>query len=472
MSPVSKDLAIGAIVLGACLTLVGFAFLKPGSDEEPGEGPKRPPAEQAQRPPGGGVGSDDVAEGGDRIDDTIGNLLADNANQVAEEREREQPIDIEEVIGGSRHERSPAPHGDGGASESTGPLPAPAPGPAQEGDRNGGERPNPASDESEPLGPSRRIHVVAAGETYQTISERYYGTTREWRRIADANDIGEYDLRVGMKLEIPKAPRAGGESGRGTGGSGQRTHVVAAGETYQTISERYYGTTREWRRIADANDIGEYDLRVGMKLRIPPAPADDRRAAADGSAGAAGRVVHVVAAHEFLGDISLKYYGTTRRWQQIADANGIEDPTSLKEGTRLVIPRLSHEADGRTPVVATIPVGTSHTVSSGETLETISRRYLGKKSRWRQIAAANPGIDPRRLMVGQKILIPRVERPETLVPTGSRETAPAPASAPRPETGRREPATPPDRDPGELIRPVIPPPSAEESDDPAPLPWE
>jgi len=406
MSPVSKDLAIGAIVLGACLTLVGFAFLKPGSDEEPGEGPKRPPAEQAQRPPGGGVGSDDVAEGGDRIDDTIGNLLADNANQVAEEREREQPIDIEEVIGGSRHERSPAPHGDGGASESTGPLPAPAPGPAQEGDRNGGERPNPASDESEPLGPSRRIHVVAAGETYQTISERYYGTTREWRRIADANDIGEYDLRV------------------------------------------------------------------GMKLRIPPAPADDRRAAADGSAGAAGRVVHVVAAHEFLGDISLKYYGTTRRWQQIADANGIEDPTSLKEGTRLVIPRLSHEADGRTPVVATIPVGTSHTVSSGETLETISRRYLGKKSRWRQIAAANPGIDPRRLMVGQKILIPRVERPETLVPTGSRETAPAPASAPRPETGRREPATPPDRDPGELIRPVIPPPSAEESDDPAPLPWE
>ena len=39
-----------------------------------------------------------------------------------------------------------------------------------------------------------------------------------------------------------------------------------------------------------------------------------------------------------LGDISMEYYGTSRRWRAIADANGISDATTLREGQRLVIP--------------------------------------------------------------------------------------------------------------------------------------
>lgn len=55
--------------------------------------------------------------------------------------------------------------------------------------------------------------------------------------------------------------------------SGGRTHTVTKGETLQTISQKYYGTTKNWRRIYDANrkllSKGPDEIVVGMKLKIP-----------------------------------------------------------------------------------------------------------------------------------------------------------------------------------------------------------
>ena len=47
-----------------------------------------------------------------------------------------------------------------------------------------------------------------------------------------------------------------------------------------------------------------------------------------------------------------------------------------------------------------------YTVVRGDTLWKISRRFLGKGSRYKEIQAANPGIDPAKLMPGQTLLIP------------------------------------------------------------------
>jgi hypothetical protein len=42
----------------------------------------------------------------------------------------------------------------------------------------------------------------------------------------------------------------------------------------------------------------------------------------------------------------------------------------------------------------------------GETLSHIARWYTGSDSNWEKIAQANPGLKPRRIQIGDKILIP------------------------------------------------------------------
>jgi nucleoid-associated protein YgaU len=51
------------------------------------------------------------------------------------------------------------------------------------------------------------IHVVAGGQTLSSISVMYYGSSRQWRRIVDANPkviADENRLVPGMRLVIPR----------------------------------------------------------------------------------------------------------------------------------------------------------------------------------------------------------------------------------------------------------------------------
>ncbi|RKY11439.1 MAG: hypothetical protein DRP65_04235 [Planctomycetota bacterium] len=52
-----------------------------------------------------------------------------------------------------------------------------------------------------------QIHVVAAGQTLSSISLMYYGSSRQWRRILEANPkiiADENRLLPGMRLVIPR----------------------------------------------------------------------------------------------------------------------------------------------------------------------------------------------------------------------------------------------------------------------------
>lgn len=66
----------------------------------------------------------------------------------------------------------------------------------------------------------------------------------------------------------------------------------------------------------------------------------------------------------------------------------------------------------------------TYTISSGDTLGSIAQKILGSANRWREIKKLNPGIDERRLQIGQIINIPIATSSASPVVTPSNETTP------------------------------------------------
>ena len=115
--------------------------------------------------------------------------------------------------------------------------------------------------------PEEKTHKVKAGDTFESIANKYGVTVRE---LVSAN---LQLLKSGEVLTIPVAvaiPNEGGSGSGSTGGGGttsERTHTVAAGDTLYAIAIRY-GTTVA--AIASANNISNpNNISVGKVLIIP-----------------------------------------------------------------------------------------------------------------------------------------------------------------------------------------------------------
>ncbi|QQE11386.1 LysM peptidoglycan-binding domain-containing protein [Planctomycetota bacterium] len=121
--------------------------------------------------------------------------------------------------------------------------------------------------------------------------------------------------------------------------------------------------------------------------------------------------------------ISKKVYNTPKYFMEIAKANPTIDPKRIKPGMKLNIPNIAtlraKEQAKKNPVIKTTtiankpkaPAGSMavHTVKSGETLSSISKKYYGTYNRWREIFNANKkkmNDDPDALQIGMKLVIP------------------------------------------------------------------
>ncbi|MFQ5380402.1 MAG: peptidoglycan-binding protein [Dehalococcoidia bacterium] len=60
------------------------------------------------------------------------------------------------------------------------------------------------------------------------------------------------------------------------------------------------------------------------------------------SGGAAGHRTHVVRQGDRLDFIAAEEYGEARHWRHVAEANGIDDPFTLRPGAVLALPPLDH----------------------------------------------------------------------------------------------------------------------------------
>jgi nucleoid-associated protein YgaU len=287
--------------------------------------------------------------------------------------------------------------------------------------QNLGQRPQETARQVPPVEPqtAARSYVVEKGDNLGAISMKVYGTSRHWKRIQEANRISDPTaLQVGQTLSIPAIDGAVAVPPRETPvrelSDGRRSYTVRKGDSFYIIAQRELGDAMRWREIQELNRIDPYDLMVGQEIILPAG----RRALVETPRGdevqaPPGARLHVVARGEVLGAISQQYYGTARRWREIAQANGISDPESLRAGQRLIIPRLADRPFGNTAetaaprTVSPVPVGSQrYAIRSGDTLADLAQRFYGDENQYRRIIEANPGLNPRRLLVGQELVIP------------------------------------------------------------------
>jgi len=80
-----------------------------------------------------------------------------------------------------------------------------------------------------------------------------------------------------------------------------------------------------------------------------------------------------------------------------ASAPGLELPATASDAPT---------AADKSPAPPTHTRGSTYTIMTGDALRGIAAKFYHDENRWRYIAAANPGLDPRRLHPGQVIKLP------------------------------------------------------------------
>jgi len=118
----------------------------------------------------------------------------------------------------------------------------------------------------------------------------------------------------------------------------EKIYIVQSGDTLRDIAIEMYGEGKKWREIAIANKLTNPNvIRPGSKLVIPTLVGVDASAEPTVQM-TVGRQEHVVSRGETLSGIAKHFYGMESGWKLIADENGIEDPTKLRVGQKLIIP--------------------------------------------------------------------------------------------------------------------------------------
>jgi nucleoid-associated protein YgaU len=117
---------------------------------------------------------------------------------------------------------------------------------------------------------------------------------------------------------------------------------------------------------------------------------------------------YVVEEGDRLDKISMKFFGTHRRYKDILAANPGLDPRRMKPGQKLIIPDIRHGLPVQ-PVVfvqRSEPQTREYTVKPGDVLGKIAQEQLGSSRYSVKILEVNPGLDPLKLKPSQVIRLP------------------------------------------------------------------
>lgn len=129
---------------------------------------------------------------------------------------------------------------------------------------------------------------------------------------------------------------------------------------------------------------------------------------------------YVVKNGDTLGEIASRELGSATLWPEIQQLNAAIDlrPTRLRPGMEILLPagrsaaapapgkRSTSGSTAKAKPPAAKPSAGSYVVQRGDSLTRIAANELGSAKRWTEIRDLNPGIDPNRLVVGAKLVLP------------------------------------------------------------------
>lgn len=205
-----------------------------------------------------------------------------------------------------------------------------------------------------------------------------------------------------------------------------QTYVVRRGDNLSKIAKKYGVTVNA---LAQANNMSTKDiLRLDQTLVIPSGASVSESAPQSSAAVSAGAPdysgetqTYVVQRGDSLSKIATKYRTSVRVLQQLNHLSG----TLIRQGQKLSVPANGGAAAASNAPAAKLADGqTTYVIASGDTMGAVAKKHGVKLS---DLMAVNPGVDSRRLQIGQTVVIPSGG---SAAPKSAEAAAPAAPAAP------------------------------------------
>lgn len=258
-------------------------------------------------------------------------------------------------------------------------------------------------------------------------------------------------------------------------------YVVQAGDTAPGIAQKILGNANRWKELLDYNRIADPNgLQVGHRLLVPAGGGViNVSRAAEPRVAAAVPVVRApvrasAAAQEFESVEPEADPAPVARVVQAATAVTARNNTYAKAQTHAK-PVAAKTAGFDADASYYGQSGGSYVVQKNDTLGKIAKKLLGSSKRWREIAGANPQINPNRLEAGMSLNIPGMAGPAQMGASAQSFDAGGQMAAPTNAVPAYEPPPmvppPPSFSAPAAEMPPAPPPGMQGMEPPPPPPY-
>ncbi len=232
-------------------------------------------------------------------------------------------------------------------------------------------------------------YTIKSGDTLYKLAITYNTTVEAIMAINPG--INPNNLQIGQVICIPQTTPPPTQCP-----SGSFPYTIKSGDTLYLLAIRYNTTVEAIMAINPG--INPNNLQIGQVICIPqttpPPPTCP-----------VGSFAYTIKSGDTLYMLAITYNTTV---EAILALNPGLNPNNLQIGQVICIPR-----SGPTPPTCN---GVYYTVRPGDTLFSIAMMFNVPLA---TLIAANPGVDPNNLQVGQLICIPRVEPPPISCPGGT-----------------------------------------------------